>query len=140
MAWQILDFPMPPSHNRLNLNSSRGPRRCRFNSPEYKAFLHDCSIFEMMHRTQLSQIKAWAKDKPLIRIHCDYFFLRNKLYCLDGRIKKFDPPNREKATFDAVAKLLSIDDSVFRVWSGATHVGRSHFVNITLMDPLDDSE
>jgi hypothetical protein len=39
-----------------------------------------------------------------------------------------------------VAKLIGIDDSIFRSWSAHTHVGKKHFVNITLMDPLEDSE
>lgn len=137
MAWQILDFPMPPSHNRLNLNASRGSRRCRFNSPEYKTFLHEVMLFELSHRAELSEIKAWAKKFPLIQIHCDYYFMKHKLYCLDGKEKKMDPHNRQKATFDAVASLLGIDDSRFRGWSGETHVGPKHFVNITLSDPME---
>lgn len=134
-AWQILEFPMPPSANNLHKNRKQVSRKGRMNTDEYNAFLNEVMIYELHTRKQLYSIKAWAKDLRFIRIHCDYFFLKHKLLCLDGRDKIFDVHNRQKALFDAVAKLIGIDDSKFRPWSGDGHIGPKNFVNIYLSEP-----
>lgn len=95
-------------------------------------------VYELSHREEIKAIREWAKRMPIIRIHCDYFFMKHKLFCIDGRLKKMDPHNRQKAVFDAIAKMIGVDDSLFRSWSAETFTGSKHFVNIQLSSPDEE--
>lgn len=114
MAWEIRQLPLAPSANKLHINVvRRGKIGFRRSSGEYLAFQHAMQIYELTNRANVSEIKQWAKDRHL-SLHLDFYIPKTKLFCKDGRVKKFDHHNLLKAQIDGIAKMLQFDDSL--IW------------------------
>lgn len=122
---------MSPSANRLHINIPRRKGVCRINSNEYKAFQHEVTIYELTNRLDIFSARNELKGSSF-QVHFDMYFTKEKIYCKDGRVKKFDHHNRIKALADALAKVLHIDDSLFFHVSCTKRIGEKNLVDITL--------
>lgn len=116
MGWEIKQLPSAPSANALHHNVFRGGKiGFRRNSDVYIRFKHEMMVYELANRISIAPIKEWVKGKN-ITCQLDMYFLRGKIFCKDGRVKKFDHHNLIKAQIDALASMLGFDDSsIFRI-------------------------
>lgn len=96
------------------------------------------AIYERAHRKTIAEIKTWANDL-ILGLSLKMYFQKHKIYCKDGRVKKFDHHNLLKAQIDEIAKMIGVDDS--RIFYVEAHkleaIGPLSYVNCTLMD-LED--
>lgn len=106
----LTKFPMPPSSNQLYA-SFKG----RFiKSVEGRRFDSSAKAFELINCRKLDAIKAeMAKTKSFWFIDTKFVFIRSRIIGQKGQIKRLDASNRIKATHDALAKMLGVDDSLF---------------------------
>lgn len=130
---EIRKFPMAPSANRLQINIPSGRGRCRKNSDEYLSFLHEVKIFELSNRRVLKQAAEELKDR-ILSVRLDFYFTKDKVYCKDGRIKALDHHNRLKATLDALAGVLQIDDRMFFEVSCVKKVAEVNYTDIEILE------
>lgn len=93
----------------------------RVPSKEYAQFKREFEALSLS--SELKGVRAWCKEEEALGIHFTFFFPLNRLFTLDGRIKKLDASNRVKAAQDALASMLEIDDSKFFEVSAKKLVG-----------------
>lgn len=117
MNWITLDrFPFPPSTNRLYSTFSRNGMTRRVPSKEladYKKALLDYGLASARIMQEIRATFNLAQRTELeldIELFCPYF----RLYCKDGKPKRFDGSNRIKALEDGLFALLGADDSLVR--------------------------
>jgi hypothetical protein len=115
----ITGLPIPPSSNtqytpwlnrktgKMSFIPSRGLK-------EYKllirqAFHKNPTLFIQ----NIKKLQSWVDNGVYFEVKATFFFEKSRILTLKNSPKKLDVQNREKALFDGIATLLSIDDSLF---------------------------
>jgi len=112
-------FPMCPSVNALYGNNPHAKGKGRYKTKAYTTFENDAWIWSLKHAPQVRMARQICQSLGpgrFLLVHMDFFFEQGKILTKIGTPKKLDTSNRIKATEDALAKILGIDDSWF--WNG----------------------
>lgn len=109
----LIGMPIPPSINHAYVNSKWGGR---FKSQEMVLWERDFQAWTLTCRDHIRWVYESLNLEPSkftrYALDCNFYFLKSRLLCKNGKTKKLDVDNRLKATFDAVSSLLQFDDSL----------------------------
>lgn len=107
-------LPLPPSSNKL-YSSFRGRL---IKSKAGREFDSKIEFYALTHKRQIQaakkQVNELLEDSPFLKVRCIFVFHIKRIYSLKGELKQLDTSNRIKATHDAVARLLGVDDKHFK--------------------------
>jgi hypothetical protein len=138
---EFLDFPLPPSENKLYKNV---PRIGRAKTNVYRRYITEVEIWKYLHLVQLKVLRPKVLGFAL-SIEADYFFEAKRVLTKDGlKPKRLDTSNRNKAFQDAFCSCLEIDDCwVFDIHASKkiAHIGKERVevrVNILALPKLSE--
>ena len=133
------DIPMPPSSNKAYKSFVAGGRIRHVCAPDLVAFKRDFSVYCLANHASF----AWARQELAgvpgveLRIDCVFYFKREQLYTLKGKLKKLDVSNRLKALHDCLAEALGVDDSCFMHITAQKRVNDSRLPHCAVSVSLD---
>lgn len=108
---KLTGFPMPPTSNKLY--ASVGGRFIK--TVEGRRYDAAIAGFSLIKFRQIEKIKKelQANTLPYLHISTTFVFFKKRIVGTRGQLKRLDASNRIKQAHDALAKILSIDDSYF---------------------------
>jgi len=109
-------FPLPPSSNQLYA-SVRGRL---IKSMEGRKYDNLVQLFKLKKFKELDRIQKELNDGSIINIETIFVFTKNRIIGKKGQVKKLDTSNRIKTCHDGLAKILEIDDSLFKSMQAST--------------------
>lgn len=125
---------MPPSDNDIQRSAKTG---YRYDTDEYKLFKHAITVWEMLHRQGLKEVRASIQDWKYIGLEIGLEFPESALFNKQGGIKRLDATNRLKALCDALSKLLERDDSHFWEVLVFKQVGKMSRCHVKVYEVVD---
>jgi Holliday junction resolvase RusA-like endonuclease len=114
-------FPFPPSVNESYQSVKRGFRSTLIATDKLRRFKQDVEFYKHQHFMDLlkchAKISAWLDEGFVIQAKVYLFLPHDEIFTKGKKAKskfhKIDGNNRIKATLDAVANCIDIDDSYF---------------------------
>lgn len=108
---------MPPSVNKMYY-SGRKQNRAWYPTKEFKLFKSEMADFYLMNKRQIDKTAEvfglLIGGDSVVDIQRFYYLHRGRIFCKDGRPKRWDVTNRVKALDDALCEILGMDDSI--IW------------------------
>lgn len=115
IAW--LDFPYPPTTNKLYASIYRGGKMLRVPTSELRAFKEEANRWAVLHSVTVvrtkKEIQKWYEKNYAIQLEIFLSLPYSKLFNKDGVAKSYDASNRIKALEDCIATILEVDDRNF---------------------------
>lgn len=131
---KLYNIPFPPSSNKIYAESYKTRRK--FKTKVALDFEADFRNWAIVNRAEINKIKEqldrFEKNKLKFYIERDFHCEKEKLFCKDGRPKKFDVSNLIKVLDDQLCKVLGIDDAQIFYGSEMKTLSPTRFVNIHL--------
>lgn len=72
-----------------------------------------CEIWAIRNRKTIDKAKSKLENETWINVGIHLCVPHNKVFTKKNTVKKWDSANRIKATLDAIAKIIEIDDAHF---------------------------
>lgn len=108
----LKNIPMPPSSNHIYSTIYQTGRRAK--TRDALQFESDFSKWALVNGYKLGVLKnhlqTFNKKNIKLKFERKFYFLKEKIYYKDGKIKKLDVSNYIKMIDDALAKAINIDD------------------------------
>jgi len=127
-------LPIPPSENAAYATNFRTKRRFRTNDLSRfqmlmlsyrQANLQKCKLFE-------STISEWIQANRELMITCVYYLHPTRVYTKDGRLKKKDVSNLNKAMHDSIGDILGFDDRHIKVMTSIREVHENESASVII--------
>lgn len=126
----VFDFPMPISENEMYATVGRR----RIKSAALRQYHQQCNIWVMKYQPIFKELRRIGQSKQVLRMNIDFYFLKNRIFCKDGRPKKLDASNRLKPIHDVISELMGLDDCY--LWCGSFNklVGSENFARVEILE------
>jgi len=109
-ALLIQNFPLPPSENALFATNFKTKRR--FPTKDYGLYKEGCRQWGIVNSKYSALFRKMQKENPgkMVKVDVYYVLKYERIFTKDGRPKRLDASNRNKAFQDELSKFLNIDD------------------------------
>jgi len=117
MQFEFEHFPIPPSENKMYATVSARGKLIRIKSRDFRLFEQLYLAWSFKHKAEIQEFRKHIQKYPntVYALRITLFWRYERMYTKkDGTPKRIDPLNRAGSIQDAVAKIIGIDDSLFR--------------------------
>lgn len=117
MHFEFEHFPIPPSENKMYATVPARGKLIRVKSKDFRLFEQQYNAWGIRNRADIKQFREHIQKYPntVYALRITLFWRYERMYTKkDGAPKRIDPLNRAGSIQDAIAKIIGIDDSLFR--------------------------